>query len=305
MINRFASSLSEEILTIKEEANRFIMNVKAWEKELTDEQSPKSFNALINHYNKQNENFSNIFRAVSDNYMKLDKRLSSISGVVAEMTGRTSEIRIIAEKIKVLSINASIEAARASSEGKGFKVIANEIKKLSGLTNDIIESILRGMTIAREEVAGTVKDFGEDGRLLRDKIMNQQNEFTVFYTILGEYSEHFRGIFESFAELIAEIDTHIKNLNPLFQLHEISIQEMENLNKIISDFLGDQRSEMDTATGGINEEERKEHLRRLIREYERKIISKFEIGVLEKVVGQYDVAKEFSFENNSQEVDYF
>jgi hypothetical protein len=297
--------LSEEILAIKENANCFVENVMRWEKELTDEGSPRNFNVLINQYNRQNGDFATLSRTIGAGYESLEKKLAAILRVVADMSKQTAQIQDIAEKVKVLSINASIEAARAGEEGKGFKVIANEIKGLSGMTNEIIEGILKSMTLAQDEVMGTVKDFGAESRLLGEKIKVQQNDFSVFYSILSDYTETFKGIFGSVSRLIGDIDVHIKSLNPLFQLHEISVQEMDNLNKIISEFLSSQRGEMDTAIVGVESGEHRDFLLAVIREYERKTISQFEGGVLEKIIRQYGLEKDFHPHEESKEIEIF
>lgn len=54
----------------------------------------------------------------------------------AEMSKKSTVISEIARKTDILSINASIEAVKASVEGQGFVVVAEEIRKLSDKTSD-------------------------------------------------------------------------------------------------------------------------------------------------------------------------
>ncbi|MFW2831303.1 methyl-accepting chemotaxis protein [Sphingomonas sp. ID0503] len=70
-------------------------------------------------------------------------------------------IRGIADKVRMLSINASIEAARAGAAGQGFGVVAQEIKALAGQTRTAAASIgdrVGGVCTVIDEVA-----FGHDG----------------------------------------------------------------------------------------------------------------------------------------------
>jgi methyl-accepting chemotaxis protein len=66
--------------------------------------------------------------------------LGSMFGGLSEKTkgvsGITGAIQDVSDRTNILAINASIEAARAGSVGKGFRIIANEVRTLAGQTND-------------------------------------------------------------------------------------------------------------------------------------------------------------------------
>ena len=50
-------------------------------------------------------------------------------------------VKRISSKTRLLGLNATIEAARAGEAGKGFFVVAQEVGKLSGMTNDFLKKI--------------------------------------------------------------------------------------------------------------------------------------------------------------------
>jgi hypothetical protein len=74
-----------------------------------------------------------------------------------------SQIIGIAEKTHMLSLNASIEAAKAGAAGKGFSVVAQEIRKLADLTrtvSDNVSSVIRESNRGVEKGLGRIKGLG-------------------------------------------------------------------------------------------------------------------------------------------------
>jgi methyl-accepting chemotaxis protein len=67
--------------------------------------------------------------------------LKIVSESSQQMTGITEIINDISDKINLLSLNASIEAARAGDAGRGFAVVAEEISKLADMTANSIKDI--------------------------------------------------------------------------------------------------------------------------------------------------------------------
>lgn len=85
----------------------------------------------------------------ADSVRRLDASSQSIEHVVELIRG-------LAEQTNLLALNATIESARAGSAGKGFSVVANEVKELAKQTTDATENIDRSVTEIRALIRESV-----------------------------------------------------------------------------------------------------------------------------------------------------
>mgnify|MGYP002423349352 CR=1 FL=1 len=86
-------------------------------------------------------------------YDKLAKGVDTTHELVEQITMKTTELKELQNKQKILALNASIEAARAGSTGDGFAVVAKEVGKLSGRSSTVnkeIEEIVQNINSAVE-----------------------------------------------------------------------------------------------------------------------------------------------------------
>jgi uncharacterized protein YukE len=104
-------------------------------------------NAYKNQYSVQ-EQISRAIGVLSGELQNVAEMNGDILQNVAEADENTkvtdeilNMVKRISSKTRLLGLNATIEAARAGEAGKGFFVVAQEVGKLSGMTNDFLKKI--------------------------------------------------------------------------------------------------------------------------------------------------------------------
>jgi methyl-accepting chemotaxis protein len=92
-----------------------------------------------------------------------DARISELSQAAGRIGDVVKLITAIAEQTNLLALNATIEAARAGEAGRGFAVVASEVKALAAQTGKATEEIgvqIAGMQAATQDSVAAIKEIG-------------------------------------------------------------------------------------------------------------------------------------------------
>lgn len=106
------------------------------------------------------KNASSIASKAVDNAAKTNESVKGLSNAVNKISEVISLINDIAEQTNLLALNATIEAARAGEAGKGFAVVASEVKTLSLQTSQATENIrehIQGIQNATDEAVKAIQ----------------------------------------------------------------------------------------------------------------------------------------------------
>lgn len=97
----------------------------------------------------------------SEETTKASSFIQELSNTAEKVYGIVDAIRAISEQTNLLALNAAIEAARAGEQGRGFAVVADEVRNLAGRTGSSTDEIAKLITQLTEGVQQVVNSMGQ------------------------------------------------------------------------------------------------------------------------------------------------
>jgi|CXWL01.1.fsa_nt_gi methyl-accepting chemotaxis protein len=154
----------------------------------------------------------------------LDETISNISSIETFVT----DIQNITKKANLLALNASIEAARAGEAGRGFSVVANEVKEVSNTIREIAESINSRITTVSNSVKNGYEILQDVATTDMSQTIIAQDKLATLMCGMIDQKNKFSAILKNSADISDAASETLSGMVVNLQFQDRTTQYVEN-----------------------------------------------------------------------------
>ena len=195
---------------------------------------------------ERTEEITRKIQNTNDQMQSLTGAMNDIQNNAGEITKIAKAIQDIAFQTNILALNASVEAARAGAAGKGFSVVANEVKQLAAKSGEAAQAAARMVENTREIIHTGVALTAETAQSLEEisTVSGQIGQIT--HQLSSDVQEQQSALIhmeEKIETISAIADRNLQSAGDTAQSSTLLAQEADELQSQVRRFILRERGE--------------------------------------------------------------
>lgn len=150
-----------------------------------------------------------VMKLIADSMTVASQQILALTSHAQDIGKVATVIREIAEQTNLLALNAAIEAARAGEQGRGFAVVADEVRKLAERTAQSTREIAATIHVMQEQTQDAVQGIGQAMPLM-EKGVEKAN---LAAEVLKNIREESQNTLEKISLLATQVDEQAQLAN--------------------------------------------------------------------------------------------